>query len=159
MAPLTVFTPADNKARTIGRAYESKHVRILNGGLLMMGHLIVLVNLLKIGLLRIIPIKYIYQENQGMHGAYNTAYRNIDVMLNTCIDSDYYMPDDAVEKSIDCWNENGSYAVARIIGLDVTEDEKVIGTKFPDSMKATTLRGSYDTGGKGDINSLSYRRG
>ena len=39
-----------------------------------------------------ISIQYIYQENQGMHGAHNTAYKNIDTELNTCIDSDDYMP-------------------------------------------------------------------
>lgn len=46
----------------------------------------------------IIPIRYIYQQNQGMHGAHNTAYENIHTELNTCIDSDDYMPDEAVEK-------------------------------------------------------------
>lgn len=55
-----------------------------------------------------IPIRYIYQENQGMHGAHNTAYRNITTELNVCVDSDDYMPDDAVEKIVNCWNKQGS---------------------------------------------------
>lgn len=42
-------------------------------------------------------IQYYYQQNQGMHGAYNTAYGLIDTELNVCIDSDDYMPDHAVE--------------------------------------------------------------
>ena len=45
-----------------------------------------------------IEIRYYWQENQGMHGAHNTAYELIDTELNVCIDSDDYMPDDAVEK-------------------------------------------------------------
>ena len=51
----------------------------------------------------IIEIKYVYQENQGMHGAHNAAYRNITTELNTCIDSDDWMPDDAVAKIIEFW--------------------------------------------------------
>ena len=47
-----------------------------------------------------IEIRYHWQENQGMHGAHNTAYELIDTELNVCIDSDDYMPDDAVEKII-----------------------------------------------------------
>ena len=103
-----------------------------------------------------IPIHYIYQQNQGMHGAHNTAYRNIDTPLNTCIDSDDYMPNDAVEKIINCWNEHGCDQVAGLIGLDVTEDGKVIGTRFPETMKTTTLQGFYESGGRGD-KKLVYR--
>lgn len=38
-----------------------------------------------------------------MHTAHNTAYENIDTELNVCIDSDDYMPDDAVEIILDEW--------------------------------------------------------
>ena len=55
-----------------------------------------------------ILIRYFYQENQGMHGAHNAAYRLIDTELNTCIDSDDYIPDDAVEKIVNFWKEHGS---------------------------------------------------
>ena len=55
-----------------------------------------------------IKIEYHYQQNQGMHGAHNTAYRLIKTELNTCIDSDDYMPDDAVEKIVDFWREKGN---------------------------------------------------
>ena len=154
MATLTVFTPAYNRAHTIGRTYESLCRQtckdfewlIVDDGSSDCTRKLVENWIAE----KKIPIKYIYQKNQGMHGAHNTAYRNIESLLNTCIDSDDYMPDDAVEKIINCWNESGSDAVAGIIGLDVTEDGTVIGTKFPDSMKTTTLRGFYDTGGKGD---------
>ena len=154
MATLTVFTPAYNRAHTIGRTYESlcrqtnkdfcwlivddgstDNTRQLVEGWIAEGR---------------IPIRYIYQQNQGMHGAHNTAYRNIDTLLNTCIDSDDYMPDDAVDKILNCWNEHGSEKVAGIIGLDVTEDGSVIGTRFPEGMTTTTLQGFYSAGGKGD---------
>lgn len=154
MIELTVFTPAYNRAHTIGRTYESlcrqtckdfcwlvvddgssDNTRQLVEGWIAEGK---------------IPIKYIYQKNQGMHGAHNTAYRNIDTPLNTCIDSDDYMPDDAVEKILNCWHKYGSDEVAGLIGLDVTEDGRVIGSEFPESLSRTTLQGFYQAGGRGD---------
>ena len=160
MATLTVFTPAYNRAHTIGRTYESlcrqtskdfewlvvddgssDNTRQLVEGWIAEGK---------------IPIRYIYQENQGMHGAHNTAYRNIHTLLNTCIDSDDYMPDDAVEKILNCWRENGNDQLAGLIGLDVTQDGNVIGVPFPGGMKRTTLQGFYEAGGRGD-KKLVYR--
>lgn len=35
-----------------------------------------------------------------MHGAHNTAYKLIETEINTCIDSDDYITDDAVEKIV-----------------------------------------------------------
>jgi glycosyltransferase involved in cell wall biosynthesis len=160
MNTLTVFTPAYNRAHTIGRTYESlcrqtckdfcwlvvddgssDNTRQLVEGWIAEDK---------------IPIRYIYQKNQGMHGAHNTAYRNIETPLNTCIDSDDYMPDDAVEKILACWQKYGSDQFAGIIGLDVTDDGQVIGTRFPDGMERTTLQGFYRSGGKGD-KKLVYR--
>lgn len=160
MATLTVFTPAYNRAHTIGRTYESlcrqtskdfewlvvddgssDNTRQLVEGWIAEGK---------------IPIRYIYQENQGMHGAHNTAYRNIHTLLNTCIDSDDYMPDDAVEKILNCWREKGNDQLAGLIGLDVTQDGNVIGVPFPEGMERTTLQGFYEAGGRGD-KKLVYR--
>lgn len=155
MKTLTVFTPAYNRAHTIGRTYESlcrqtskdfewlvvddgskDNTKELIDGWIAEGK---------------IDIKYVYQENQGMHGAHNTAYDHITTELNTCIDSDDFMPDDAVEKIVSFWKEHGSDKYAGIIGLDATEDGNVIGNKFPDGLKTTTLRRYYEElGGDGD---------
>lgn len=102
-------------------------------------------------------IKYIYQKNQGMHGAHNTAYENIDTELNTCIDSDDYMPDDAVEKICDFWIQNGSDKYAGIAALDVFENGQVIGVKFPKSMKTSTLFDMYKKKGIRGDKKLIYR--
>jgi glycosyltransferase involved in cell wall biosynthesis len=104
----------------------------------------------------IIPIRYIYQDNQGMHGAHNTAYNHIHTELNTCIDSDDWMPDDAVEKIVSFWKNNGSDKYAGIIGLDMTKEGMVIGTTFSKDTTSTTLMGFYRKGGKGD-KKLVYR--
>ena len=99
----------------------------------------------------IIPIRYFYQENQGMHGAHNTAYRNIHTELNTCIDSDDYMPDDAVKIIITFWQKQKCEKYAGFIGLDISQSGEIIGQMFPSELKETTLRGYYeDLKGSGD---------
>lgn len=160
MKTLTIFTPAYNRAHTLSRTYESllrqtcddfewlivddgskDSTKALVEGWIQEGK---------------INIRYIYQQNQGMHGAHNTAYRNIDTELNTCIDSDDYMPDDAVETIVNFWKAHGSDKYAGIIGLDCTEGGNIIGTSFPEGMTETTLNGFYAKGGKGD-KKLVYR--
>lgn len=104
-----------------------------------------------------VPIRYYYQENQGMHGAHNFAYELIDTELNVCIDSDDYMPDDAVEKIVSFWKEHGSSDYAGIVGLDADSAGKVIGTKMPGDPKASTHQELYRKHGvKGD-KKLVYR--
>ncbi len=154
MAMLTVFTPAYNRAHTLKRTYDSLCRQtckdfcwlIIDDGSTDNTRQVVKEWIDD----RVIPIRYIYQQNQGMHGAHNTAYRNIDTELNVCIDSDDYMPDDAVERILVCWKESHDEHVAGIIGLDITTEGQLLGTKFPLGMKTTTLYGFYEAGGKGD---------
>ncbi|MBP3237036.1 MAG: glycosyltransferase family 2 protein [Bacteroidales bacterium] len=155
MKTLTVFTPAYNRARTIGRTYESlcrqtskdfEWLVVDDGSTDNTRQLVE-----KWIAERKIDIRYIYQENQGMHGAHNTAYRNIHTLLNTCVDSDDWMPDDAVETIVSFWKEHGSDKHAGIIGLDCTQDGTIIGSEFPDNLESTTLRAYYELhGGRGD---------
>lgn len=160
MKTLTVFTPAYNRAHTLARTYESlcrqtcddfEWLVIDDGSTDGTRELVE-------GWIKEnkIPIRYILQENQGMHGAHNTAYRNIDTELNTCIDSDDFMPDDAVEKIVDFWKAHGSEEYAGIVGLDQTEDGKIIGSDFPLDLKETSLQAYYARGGSGD-KKLVYR--
>lgn len=160
MKTLTIFTPAYNRAHTLGRTYESllrqtcddfEWLIVDDGSKDSTKELVE--RWMQEGK---INIRYIYQQNQGMHGAHNTAYRNIDTELNTCIDSDDYMPDDAVETIVKFWKAYGSDKYAGIIGLDCTENGNIIGTSFPKEMKETTLSGFYAKGGKGD-KKLVYR--
>ena len=149
---LTIFTPAYNRAYTLHLGYEAllrqtcqdfewliiddgstDNTREMVAGWIKENK---------------IPIRYHYQENQGMHGAHNTAYRLITTELNTCIDSDDYMPDDAVEKIVTFWKKYGSNEVAGIIGLDADFQGNIIGTTFIEEQ--TTLGGFYAQGGKGD---------
>ena len=160
MKTLTIFTPAYNRAHTIGRTYESLCRQtcqdfewlIIDDGSTDNTHELVQSWQQE----NKIPIRYIYQENQGMHGAHNTAYRNITTELNTCIDSDDYMPDDAVEKIVSFWKENVSERYAGFMGLDQAVGGSVIGEPFPAGLKETTLLNYYEKGGRGD-KKLVYR--
>ena len=144
---LTVFTPAYNRAHTIGRTYESLCRQTCNDFEWLIvddGSSDNTKELVQKWIdENIISIRYIYQANQGMHGAHNTAYKNIDTELNTCIDSDDYMPDDAVENIVTFWRANGSDKYAGILGLDRTIGGILLGIGFPPDLKSTTLSGYY----------------
>lgn len=84
----------------------------------------------------IVSIRYIYQENQGMHGAHNTAFRNIDTELCVCLDSDDMLTEDCVEFIHHFWqgHQDEHQQVAGFIALDGYFDGSVVGTKFPESV-------------------------
>ncbi|GAA4274196.1 glycosyltransferase family 2 protein [Aquimarina gracilis] len=105
-----------------------------------------------------IDIIYHYQENQGMHGGHNGAYRLIDTTLNFCIDSDDYVADDAIEKILNSWEQiKDKPEFAGVVGLDADESGSIIGTKIPEHIKETTLYNLYNSYGvKGD-KKLVYR--
>ena len=157
---LTIFTPTYNRAHLLPRLYESlcrqsckdfcwlvvddgsaDNPRELVQGWIAEQRL---------------PIRYEYKTNGGMHTAHNVAYRIIDTELNTCIDSDDYMPDDAVEKILHCWAEKGSNSVSGLVGLDAMADGNIIGTPFPTDRERMTLTDFYHRGGRGD-KKLVYR--
>ena len=98
----------------------------------------------------IIPIRYIYQDNQGMHGAHNTALQNIDSELYVCIDSDDWMPDDAVESILCHWQTVRLCGYAGLVGLDIMPNGNVIGDVFPKTLQESTLHDYYHSGGRGD---------
>lgn len=136
---LTVFTPTYNRAHTLVRTYESlcrqtcKNFKwlIIDDGSTDNTHEIVEQWIIKSDF----KIQYIFKENGGLHTGYNVAIKNISTELCVCIDSDDYMPDDAVEKIIKFWSKNKSENVAGIMGLDFTLDNKPIGGYFDRNIK------------------------
>ncbi|TYS60071.1 glycosyltransferase family 2 protein [Sutcliffiella horikoshii] len=140
---LTVFTPTYNRAYTLHKCYESLLKQssqdflwlIIDDGSTDNTKLLVESWMME----NKISIEYLYQENQGMHGAHNTAYELIKTELNVCIDSDDYLADNAIEKIISFWNTFGGNNYAGIIGLDATPAGKIIGTPLPKDIKASTL--------------------
>ena len=178
MPLLTVFTPAYNRAHTICRTYSSLCQQTCHDFEWLViddGSIDDTQSLLRsyvddgsfrgrndrfYGYSKDAPwlkITYIYQDNQGMHGAHNTAYDNITTELNTCIDSDDFAPITCVEKIADFWSsipERKKRKYAGLVGLDITENGCVIGSKF--NHEETTLMEFYHKGGRGD-KKLVYR--
>ncbi|WP_139906064.1 glycosyltransferase family 2 protein [Clostridium thermarum] len=152
---LTVFTPTYNRAYILGRCYESLKKQTCKEFTWLIiddGSTDETKNLVEKWIAGgEVNIRYYYQQNQGMHGAHNTAYELIDTELNVCIDSDDYMPKDAVEKIAEFWRRNGSSEVSGIIALDCYTDGQVIGTHLPKGVKkCKTFDLYYKYGAKGD---------
>lgn len=66
-------------------------------------------------------LTYIYKPNGGLYTGYNVAYASIQTELCVCIDSDDFMPDDAVETICSTWKAFSSdrkEKLAGIAGLD-----------------------------------------
>lgn len=136
MVTLTVFTPAYNRSHTIGRTYESLCRQtckdfvwfVIDDGSTDNTQ----------GLVEGwkehdngFEIKYVWKENGGLHTGYNKAIELAETELCVCIDSDDYMPDDAVEKIINTWRKKTSNELAGIIGLDFLLDRTPLGGLFP----------------------------
>ena len=158
---LTVFTPTYNRAKILGRTYESLCKQenkdfiwliIDDGSSDNTGELVKQWQKQQNGF----EIQYIYKENGGMHTAHNTAYENIITDLNVCIDSDDMMAENAVETIYRIWGKISDCNYAGIIGLDADFDGKILGTGFSEEGSSTTLSGFYQKGGKGD-KKLVYR--
>lgn len=82
-------------------------------------------------------VEYVYKPNGGLYTGYNVAYAIIQTELCVCIDSDDYMPDEAVEGILDIWNNRqakyGGIDFGGIVGLDFNVvDKQPIGGNFPE---------------------------
>lgn len=160
MATITVFTPTYNRAYVLDKCYQSLKRQtnkdfiwlIIDDG--STDNTKELVD----GWLKNdngFEIRYVYKENGGMHTGHNKAYELIDTELNVCIDSDDYMPDNAINDILEFWKVNRDNNYSGIVALDMYENGEIIGKKLPEQ-KSTTLSGYYLNGGKGD-KKLIYR--
>lgn len=136
MKPITVFTPAYNRVDLLPRCYESMK-RQTNQNFIWMviddGSTDNTAALIR-GYMKephAFDMEYFYKENGGLHTAYNEAIAHIETPLCVCIDSDDWMPEDAIEKILTFWEENGSNAYAGIVGLDCFADGRIIGDRLP----------------------------
>lgn len=158
---LTVFTPTYNRAYCLEKCYQSL-IRQTSQDFIWLviddGSTDQTKTLIESWLKENkIEIDYRWQPNQGMHGAHNTAYNLIKTELNVCIDSDDYMPEDAVEKINSFWRKYGSDKVSGLIGLDAFPNKKIIGTNLPNDLKTSTLFDLYYRHGVLGDKKLVYR--
>ena len=144
MIELTVFTPAYNRAELLSRCYESMK-RQTNKNFIWMviddgstDNTRLLVNEW-IKETKEFSVEYYYKENGGLHTAYNETIKHIKTKLCVCIDSDDFMPDDAVEKILSFWEESGSDEYAGIVGLDYYLDGNVVGDPLPNQKSVNLI--------------------
>ncbi len=161
MAFLTVFTPAYNRAHTLGRTYVSLCAQdckdfiwliVDDGSVDNTAEFVRQWQAQDNGF----EIQYIYKENGGMHTAHNVAYENIRTELNVCVDSDDRLAPGAVAKIKAAWEKVRDRGYAGLIALDSDFDGNLIGKGFPEGMTETTCSGYYAAGGAGD-KKLIYR--
>lgn len=133
---ITVFTPTYNRAKLIHRVYESlvrqtnqqfKWLVIDDGSADNTKEIVeryVQENK--------IEITYVYKENGGLHSGYNAAIERLDTELSICIDSDDWLPDDAIERIQKVWSKCKAENIAGLIGLDYTASGDLIGDHLLD---------------------------
>ncbi len=79
-------------------------------------------------------IHYYYKENGGLHTGYNKAIELAQTELFVCIDSDDWMPEDAIEKIEHIWSKVSNQGYAGIMGIDRYEDGSCVGGMFPQNV-------------------------
>lgn len=144
MKTLTIFTPTYNRADTLLRTYQSlckQTCKDFEWLIIDDGSTDNTAEVVKKWIKEAsFKIRYIYKENGGLYTGYNTAYANIDTELNVCIDSDDYMPKNAVELIVNHWEKYGNLNYAGIIGLDFYHNsDRPIGGYFPNNLSEVYL--------------------
>lgn len=133
---ITVFTPTYNRAGLLHRVYESL-VRQTNQQLKWLviddGSTDATKEVVE-GFIQEdkIEIAYVYKENGGLHSGYNAAIARLDTELSVCIDSDDWLPDDAIERILKVWAARKADGIAGLIGLDYAANGKLIGDHLTD---------------------------
>lgn len=144
MESITVFTPSYNRAKLLPRCYESLKRQTCKDFIWMIiddGSTDGTKELVAQWLVSDegFRIEYYFKENGGLHTAYNEAIAHIETPLSVCIDSDDYMPDDAVEKILTFWRKYGSDQYAGIVGLDCFINGAVIGDLLPNQKSVNLI--------------------
>lgn len=133
---ITVFTPTYNRARLLRRVYDSL-VRqtnqrfkwlVIDDGSTDDTKAVVNDCIQE----NKIEISYVYKTNGGLHTGYNAAIERLDTELSICIDSDDWLPDDAIERILAVWEARKEADIAGLIGLDYKANGELIGDHLPD---------------------------
>jgi hypothetical protein len=151
---ITVFTPTYNRASLLHRCYESLLRQtnqnfewlVIDDGSTDNTREVVETWIKE----RKVEIRYIYKENGGLHTGYNTAIANMDTELSICIDSDDWLPDNAIELILKEWNEKKNDNVAGLIGLDYTAEGNIIGDYLPDKEEIEPIQLLASKNNRGD---------
>ena len=95
-------------------------------------------------------IIYLYKENGGLQSVYNIAIGLLETELAVAIDSDDYMPDNAIERILEHWDKYGNGNYAGIAGLDYYTDGTLVGDKIKAEFEVDITSRDYILKSKGD---------
>ncbi len=152
---LTVFTPTFNRLHTLKRTYEWMCKQTCQDFIWLIiddGSTDGTSDEVKKWMdnpLKGFELRYVWKENGGLHTGYNKAIELAQTELIVCIDSDDYMPNDAVESIINFWHIHRAPQYAGFIGLDCYPDDKPVGGNLPriSHTTITDLRYKYHYNG------------
>lgn len=147
---ITVFTPTYNRQNELKKLYQS----LLKQNFSDFEWLIVddgssdntkdYIN--KVIIENLIKINYVYKKNGGKQSAYNLGLKKAKGNIFLCIDSDDILAEGALKKiSIDFENISDDCAGYAYVQGYISDKKKVIGSKFPNSIKEAYY---YDIYGK-----------
>lgn len=158
---LTVFTPTYNRKELLGRVYQSLLAQtcrdfcwlIVDDGSTDDTKQTVQGWIEE----KQIPVTYIYRENGGKMRAHNTGVEHCTTELFMCLDSDDYLPADAVECLTDTWKdarqEDSGRGAAKVAGIVAhkgrSATEILTGRAFTD-IQYSTLQELYRQGFSGE---------
>lgn len=142
MVLITVFTPTYNREHLLNRCYESLCRQtsynfcwlIVNDGSTdgtrdMVNKWVKNENRFQ--------IQYVEKENGGLHTAYNVAVAQAKTELFTCLESDDYFTDDAIETIERVWTPEIRDNYVGFISLCIDVDGRLIGDEYPSDLKSS----------------------
>ena len=85
-------------------------------------------------------IEYHYEENGGLHTAYNTALEYVDTEVFACMESDDLFMSSAMSIIERIWPEVRNSNCVGFIALCTDMNGEIIGSRFPENIKTTLYR-------------------
>lgn len=145
---ITIFTPTYNRKKTLVRLYESllaqknqsfEWLIVDDGSTDGTGEYVKkLIEEDKIN------IRYYFQTNKGKMQAHNKGVELSNSELFFCVDSDDYLPENAVEVIIDTWRRVNNDNIIGILGYKRNSDNEPVTRLKNGEIAASTLKDAYD---------------
>ncbi len=156
-ASLTIFTPTYNRAYILSQLYDSligQTVKYFEWLIVDDGSVDETENLVASWIESgQITIRYIKQANGGKMRAHNRGVVETNTELFLCVDSDDWLPKNAVEMILNHWQYSSCKDDEHCCGMVAyrgKNDVEPIGNVFPHSIETATLSGLYQQGFRGD---------
>lgn len=162
MKTLTVFTPTFNRKRTLSRLYKSLLSQSSNDFVWLVvddGSTDSTDQLISSWIEeKHIDIQYFRQNNMGKAAAHNKAAELCETELFFCVDSDDYLPSNAIKDIIDNWvTIREDEFLIGIVGYKADKENKLITTLKDLKVNSFKLKEGYDRYGLRGDTALVFR--